>query len=418
MHAVPQVLSQFAGQASFLWVQRNIAVGAPDYDLTDLSKLDLRVDAHLDGLRIEGEEGWQLLRNELAAQEPGEIFAAAVLALESHSEPKVMTVLQAATKKPDLTSGFVSALGWLDYQHAEPTIKRLCAAESAELRRVGIAAAAVHRKDPGRALPDSISQTDPLLRARALRAAGELGRTDLARLIQKELNSSDEPCRFWAAWSSALVAGYTYYGESLRPFVESSGCYRERALQLALRRVEIGLAHSWNLQLSRNMKSARLAVVGAGVIGDPVLIPWLIEQMKLPPLARAAGEAFTMITGVDLAFCDLDGGKPEGFESGPNDDPDDGNVAMDQDEKLPWPNAELTATWWDLHRSEFQSGVRYLLGKPIREEWMWEVLRVGRQRQRAAAALELAIMRPGEPLFEVRALGFRQLETLRLPAAS
>ena len=325
--------------------------------------------------------------------------------------------MQAAAKKPDLTSGFVSALGWLDYRHAEPTIKRLCAADSAALRRVGIAAAAIHRKDPGRALLDALSDADPLLRARALRAAGELGRTDLARLIQKELNSTEEPCRFWAAWSIALVAGYSNYGESLRPFVESPGCYREWAQQLALRRMEISRAHSWNLQLSRNTESARLAVVGAGVIGDPLRIPWLIEQMKLPPFARAAGEAFTMITGVDLAFCDLDGKKPEGFESGPNDDPGDENVEMDQDERLPWPNAELIATWWDIHGNEFQDGVRYLLGKPIREESMWEVLRVGRQRQRAAAALELAIMRPGEPLFEVRAPGFRQLEMLRrLPA--
>ena len=88
MHAVPQVLSQFGDQASFLWVQRNLAVAAPNYDLTDLAGSICVVDAHLDGLRNEGEEGWQLLCNELAAEGPGEIFAAAVLALESHSEPR------------------------------------------------------------------------------------------------------------------------------------------------------------------------------------------------------------------------------------------------------------------------------------------------------------------------------------------
>ena len=49
------------------------------------------------------------------------------------------------------------------------------------------------------------------------------------------------------------------------------------------------------------------------------------------------------------------------------------------------------------------------------EDWMQQVLRIGRQRLRAAAALELAIMRPGEPLFEVRAPGFRQQEVLHVP---
>ena len=39
--------------------------------------------------------------------------------------------------------------------------------------------------------------------------------------------------------------------------------------------------------------------------------------------------------------------------------------------------------------------------------------RIGRQRQRAAAALELAIRQPSQPLFEVRAPGFRQQTILR-----
>ena len=43
-----------------------------------------------------------------------------------------------------------------------------------------------------------------------------------------------------------------------------------------------------------------------------------------------------------------------------------------------------------------------------------DVLRNGRQRQRAAAALELALQQPGQPLFEVRAPGFRQQQPLRV----
>jgi len=34
------------------------------------------------------------------------------------------------------------------------------------------------------------------------------------------------------------------------------------------------------------------------------------------------------------------------------------------------------------------------------------------QRQRAAAVLEMAILQPGQPLFEVRAPGFRQQQIL------
>ena len=48
------------------------------------------------------------------------------------------------------------------------------------------------------------------------------------------------------------------------------------------------------------------------------------------------------------------------------------------------------------------------MGKPITAEHCQHVLRSGFQRQRNAAALELALMRPDAPLFETRAPGFRQ----------
>jgi uncharacterized protein (TIGR02270 family) len=408
------VLSQYADDSASLWQLRSGALAAPHYSLADLAKLDQRVEAHLDGLRIAGDEGWQLCRKELAWKEASEVFAAAVLAFESGTDDRIAEVLKIGTASSELSRGIVSALGWLDYQQAAPHIKNLCASDSPTKRRIGIAAAAIHRKDPGRPLQDAISDPDLLLKARALRAVGELGRTDLVPLIRRELNGEDDGCRFWAAWSVALLAGHADAVQILQSFTESAGPYRERALKMALPRLSIRAGHAWQKQLAANPNSTRMAVIAAGVIGDPGLAPWLIEQMKIPALARVAGEAFTMITGVDIAYDDLDGEKPEGFESGPTENPADEDVEMDPDERLPWPNPELIAKWWDKHNGGFQVGVRYLLGKPITVEWVNQVLRIGRQRQRAAAALELAIMQPGEPLFEVRAPGFRQQELLRV----
>ena len=45
-------------------------------------------------------------------------------------------------------------------------------------------------------------------------------------------------------------------------------------------------------------------------------------------------------------------------------------------------------------------------------DWLRDVWRNGRQRQRAAAASELALQQPGQPLVEVRAPGFRQQQLL------
>jgi uncharacterized protein (TIGR02270 family) len=339
-----------------------------------------------------------------------------VLALESGDQSRIQSVLNSATRTPELGRGFISALGWLEYSQAEPYIQNLCGSESPAQCRIGIAAAAIHRKDPGHPLKDAICDSDRLLRARAIRAVGELGRMDLVSLIQRDLHSKDAACRFWAAWAIALLVGYQDAVQVLQSIAESTSPYRERALQMALRRMNLLTAHSWQRVLAKNPKTPRLAVIAAGIIGDPTQVPWLITQMSLPPLARVAGESFTMITGVDLAYEDLETDKPEGFESGPTEDPNDGNVEMDPDERLPWPDPGLITTWWEKRGSDFQRGVRHLIGKPITLDWMQQVLGTGRQRQRAATAVDLAIMQPGRPLFEVRAPGWRQQQRLGLRA--
>jgi len=149
-------------------------------------------------------------------------------------------------------------------------------------------------------------------------------------------------------------------------------------------------------------------------MGDPASIPWLIAQMENPELARIAGESFMMVTGADIAYENLEGKKSEGFEAGPTENPEDENVEMDPDEDLPWPNIQLIEKWWGQHKIQYQNGTRVLMGKPIAQNHLQQVLRTGRQRQRAAAALEFAMLTPGRPLFEVRAPGFRQQQMLGL----
>jgi len=444
---ISAVVMQHAEEASFLWILRDRAVDAPHYSLADLAKLDDRIEAHIDGLRIAGDAGWEICKEALSIEEAGEVFAASVLAFESGDEGRIHTVVDAGTKSPELSRGLISALGWLPYQHAEGYIKKLLSSDSPLVRRVGIAACAIHRKDPGRSLIDVISDNDPLLKARALKVAGELGRVDLMALLQKNFYPEDEKICFWAAWSAAIL-GDSGAVSFLKSFVVSSQpphpCLeygagptllpqgereesnestprptggRERtedALKIALRRMELSAAQNWQRELAENPDSVRLSVIGAGVIGDPMSISWLIEQMKTRELARVAGESFTMITGVDIAYEDLEGKWPEGFEAGPTENPEDENIEMDLDEDLPWPNPELIQKWWDQNKGRFRNGTRYLLGQPISLEHLQQVLRTGLQRQRAAAALELAMMNSGQPLFEVRAPGFRQKKTLGL----
>jgi uncharacterized protein (TIGR02270 family) len=406
---VLSILSQHLAESSFLWILRSRAAGQASYSLLDLAKLDWRIVAHLDGVRIAQDEGWRPCAEALEQwKEPGEAFAAALLAFESNDSAKIQFVLSIGTADDALIDGLVSALGWLPYRQAEPHIRQLLASADPILRRIGIAACAIHRQDPGAPLLNAILHPDPTLRARALKAVGELGLKSFLREAQ------DGKCRFSAAWSAALLAGDSNAISMLTSIAESEQPYKEKALQLAIRRMDISSANLWQNKLRQAPKLIRIAITAVGATGDPVHIPWLIEQMDVLELTRLAGEAFTMITGVDLALQDLERKPPEGFESGPTENPEDENVEMDPDEHLPWPDPALITKWWNQHQGEFQKGTRYLIGKPITIDWMQQVLRIGKQRQRAAAALELAIRQPGTPLFNVKAPGFRQQQLLGL----
>src|ERR1022692_5175170 len=110
-----EVIDQHAEEAAFLWTQREHATCAPQYALKDLAKLDERVEAHLDGLRVAGNTGWETAVAQLE-QGRGEVFAAAVLAFESGDSTHTSAVLEVGCSAAPLASSLVSALGWLQ-QH-------------------------------------------------------------------------------------------------------------------------------------------------------------------------------------------------------------------------------------------------------------------------------------------------------------
>jgi uncharacterized protein (TIGR02270 family) len=142
------------------------------------------------------------------------------------------------------------------------------------------------------------------------------------------------------------------------------------------------------------------------------MVPWLIEQMNSDQFARQAGESFSLITGADLAWLDLERKPPEGLETGPNDNPDDPNVDMDPDDGLPWPDVDRVKRWWSANLNRFAAGERYFIGQPVTPAHCIEVLKTGYQRQRMLAAFHCTLQQPGTPLFEWRAPAWRQQQAL------
>lgn len=408
---IEDIVDQHFDEASFLWEQRDAAVTAINYSLEDLAYIDGRVEAHIDGLRVAGEYGWKLCEDGLDAEEPGTVFAASILAFESGDKEKIKLVVGAGNETRAAFRATASALGWMDNKGFKDVITKLVSAKSRKTRRLGIAACGVRRVNPRNYLDQAIHSSDLYLKSRALRTAGELKRHDLLPLLQSNFQRDDHACRF-AATRSALLVGDKSALKPMTAFVLSQSKYTLPAMQMVLRLVDSQTARNWLKGQSKIPENRRQMLIGTGITGDPAYIPMLIKQMRNPEYARVAGDSFSLITGIDLIQESLEDEKPNGFSAGPNDDPEDDNLAMDEDEDLEWPNADRVSQWWEQNNGVFQTGNRYLAGNIISPESCTQILKTGNQRQRHAAALELALSSPEASYFNIKAPGYWQQKRL------
>jgi uncharacterized protein (TIGR02270 family) len=404
MPIISAIVEQHAEEAAFLWLLRDRAVRAPHYRPDDLKRLDNRVEAHLDGLSVAGDAGWDIAWAQAeATPEPGELFAVGVLAFESGNAARIEKVLSLAVTKPELGRAVVSALGWLPANLAPGRFAPLLNHTNAAVRRIGLAGYAIRRLNPGAALEKALNDPDHFLRARALKMVGEMSYVTWLPLLKKHFTFADLPCRFYAAWSAALIAGDSAAFAELQTIALTESQFRRLSADMAVRRLDVPAANRWLAMLASLPGHERLAIHCMSALGDPASMPRLLEWLTQPPLARAAGEAFSFMTGVDLNYERLDANQPEGFEPGPTENPLDEDVSIDPDDGLPWPDPAKVSRWWSANSGRFTKGTRYLCGKPMTLESLQTVVQNERQRHRAAAAIELAIRQPKMPMIEVRA---------------
>lgn len=400
---IAEIVEEHADEAAFLFRIRDAAVTAPHYDRRRLRDLDERIEAHLDGLRVAAAEGLAIAAAALDEDEPGTAFTLAVLAAERDDAEALAPALELAEASRGAARGVVAGLAWVPFATARPRIAPLLAPGASRLqKRIGIAACAAHRQDPGEALTYALFDDDPALKARALRAVGELGRVDLVDVVRAELGIVDgDERRYWAAWSAALL-GVEAALPVLWSIADSGAAFAEQACALVMRRLDVREARARVEGLGAAADHARAAIGGAAALGDPALVPWLLAAMENPALARVAGEAFATLTGATIEGA-LAGSAPEGFRAGPTDDAGDAVVAMDPDGPLSWPAAAALRAWWSARESGFRRGSRYLGGAPLTPSTLDDDVAHANQRRRAGAAGELSMRQPGRPLTEVRA---------------
>ena len=392
------IVEQHLTDAAFLWLLRDDAARALSYRRDELAELDERVEAHVDALRVAGDEAFPLCDIVFDYSEAGELFAAGQLALSTRNWKQFGALLNRVGGRPDLARGVVSALGW----KPDPAVDEALAAMNdeqgpAELHALGLSASRVAGRDPGAALQRALRPSVAPLRIQGYRTAACLGRSDLVGDIYPGLAAEHAEVELWAAWALTLLGDLSAQSR-LWIEAEKEGPLANVARRLVLHLDEPARARALLDGLKANPERRRDAVAAVLSAGDTASLPWLLELLPNPAWARLAAATIASLLAIDLAAEDAEAVAPVDVVEGPSDDADDDDVALDPDRELVWPDAARLTTLCHERSSALAAGVRYLFGQPATPAHAEEVYRRGSQWLRREAALELALSSPDAPL--------------------
>ena len=398
--AYSEVIDKFVDNASFLWVLRSIAVNQPNYSLADIRELEQRIDAQLNGLMTAPRQSWQTCLQALEYEEPGEVFTAAIVAFRSRDAGKIQLAVEAGLLNDKTEKGLISAMGWLSADLVHSWIKQFLGSKDLNHKYLAIAVCSVRRENPGDALDHILQREDcrqqTRLFIRALRLIGELKRSDLKVHLQSAIQSDNEEIKFWSLWSTVLLGDRSAVSK-LKPFVLQDGAFQAWAIELCFRTLPVEEARAWISELGQIEGQVRSVIRASAVLGDPHAINWLILKLKDPELGRCAGEAFSQITGIDIEQNNLV------LEEAPPEYEEAEYLAVAEDENLPWPDVDKIRSIWTNHGGNFLAGQRYFMGKAISSDFLKDRLLNASQRQRRAAALELALVEADSALVNTQA---------------
>ena len=410
--SLPDILAQHAEQAGFLFEQRSAMTTAANIGLKELAWHDEQLDAHLDGLRLAGPDTWNIIQTTLDPGTPGGLFVATVLTLETRDTPRLKQLLAYGEANTAAQPGLLWAFEWAALTFTQPLLAPLLTSRSPFYRRIGLHLLGRHALQGDTEWERALSDPDAALQIQALQAIAESGTTALLPHCLALAQSGQGEICFWAARAAALLGEKDQSVAHLVPWAQTPNRLQSQATTLLANIIPIAEAQPFLTHLARQGLDRRLLVQLAGELGDPASLPALLRLLPDAALGRLAGQAFSMITGVNLVEENLDRPAPETVSTGPTDSAEDNDVASDPDESLPWPDGENINRYWSQRKDKPGPGIRHLQGKPVTPATCYATLRTGFQPQRATAALQLKLLQPAQPMFCIDAPVWRQQRTL------
>lgn len=389
-----------ASDAGFYWAQHDQSVHSPKVGLERLLHFGRVLDAHLDGLLVAGDEGWQIAIEELERwRSSREVFVAAYLALRSDNGDRLRAVWDVIKLSPERgLRGLISALAWVPAKHSLPWIEHWAQGNQPALQVTALRAAALMGAAADAAIATAVEpalrQEDSSVRAAACRLIGTGRFSPPPAALEDWLNHADLCTRAEAAIAllphkpeAAVNSLWKAVGEQAGLAADAEGWDKQQAERRLARWVRLlgpylPYSHPAIPQLVSRLpvrQGLQLALYHA----DPALLPWIIDQMESPDTARYAGWVWYALTGVHL----------ERYGLAVPPDADDERITLadsDLDAGLPLPHLPSIRAWQSMHGSALPAGSPVLLGQALNTDLAISTLALAPQALRTIASQWLA----------------------------
>jgi uncharacterized protein (TIGR02270 family) len=301
---LPDVLSEHVEELGILSERWAASRRATDRTLRDMARLELRIEAHADAIRIAGAAALPLLAAVLDGDDPDAILGAVVgLAALDMAEADALLVTALAQSTDARQRTIADALVAIP-------LTRLVSPLHERYRRSPepVAAVLAEVMAAQRALPPAVDLVArftahelPSVRASGWRLAATTGRLPDSRRVAAALDDPDAAVRA-AALEAALWGGHASLLGYCRYVAADERAQRLDVLRvLALLGTAEDLPRMEALLARESLEDERFrlaASYGHPAIVDAVL-PWMARAE--PATAAAAAEAFRLVTGEDVA---------------------------------------------------------------------------------------------------------------------
>ncbi|HIC2863111.1 TPA: HEAT repeat domain-containing protein [Citrobacter freundii] len=408
---IKPLVQQHARDAVFYWQQLNTGRFSPLVTSQKWHHFRRQLNAHIDGLRAAGQEGWDAaFKNYSRWKTDSEAFICWLLALEQ-DEPSHIRILHnmAPGNSDSSLQGMVEAIAWLPEPQTRLILARWRAESSSDERKLEAWLQAMGSSgiEPQEELFPLLEHENPHIRAVCCELVGKLRLHRYQQAVAEMLTDNDFTVREQAvlalAWLSPRIDIVDEL-QNLLVFHLKNAPQRGLAAVLAQRKLEY-IARITGLcipQGDRRLETILTAIPGRlrllilAFHGDPAQLSVLYKAMENESTARLAFWAAGFISGLDMArpeYCSSAPERMKEMEQPLSFSSDDADIG------LAWPDVPAVVT--ACHSMNLSDGP-LLLGKLPSAAYCHDLLATATQAVRFAASWHLTAGDSSAPRIDTR----------------